>query len=167
MGIRPFFKFVPGDKVVIAAFIASAMAHRAVEQHFTAAAGRLGNGDIKAAVLPHSDQVAISRYTNAAGVAANGHIVKPEVSCEGAQENLSHIEEDLLAPVGATLLFPRILQRLKLSSAASRRILFVCDFIDMAIPPIIDIKEGKEQIQFLAFLSHGSCRALHILFGLR
>ena len=104
MGIRPFFKFVPGDKVVIAAFIASAMAHRAVEQHFTAAAGRLGNGDIKAAVLPHSDQVAISRYTNAAG-AANGHIVKPEVSCEGAQENLSHIEEDLLAPVGATLLF--------------------------------------------------------------
>lgn len=105
MGIRPFFKFVPGDKVVIAAFIASAMAHRAVEQHFTAAAGRLGNGDIKAAVLPHSDQVAISRYTNAAGVAANGHIVKPEVSCEGAQENLSHIEEDLLAPVGATLLF--------------------------------------------------------------
>lgn len=105
MGIRPFFKFAPGDKVVIAAFIASAMAHRAVEQHFTAAAGRLGNGDIKAAVLPHSDQVAISRYTNAAGVAANGHIVKPEVSCEGAQENLSHIEEDLLAPVGATLLF--------------------------------------------------------------
>lgn len=105
MGIRPFFKFVPGDKVVIAAFIASAMAHRAVEQHFTAAAGRLGNGDIKTAVLPHSDQVAISRYTNAAGVAANGHIVKPEVSCEGAQENLSHIEEDLLAPVGATLLF--------------------------------------------------------------
>lgn len=105
MGIIPFFKFVPGDKVVIAAFIASAMAHRAVEQHFTAAAGRLGNGDIKAAVLPHSDQVAISRYTNAAGVAANGHIVKPEVSCEGAQENLSHIEEDLLAPVGATLLF--------------------------------------------------------------
>lgn len=105
MGIRPFFKFVPGDKVVIAAFIASAMAHRAVEQHFTAAAGRLGNGDIKAAVLPHSDQAALSRYTNAAGVAANGHIVKPEVSCEGAQENLSHIEEDLLAPVGATLLF--------------------------------------------------------------
>ena len=105
MGIRPFFKFVPGDKVVIAAFIASAMAHRAVEQHFTAAAGRLGNGDITAAVLPHSVQVAISRYTNAAGVAANGHIVKPEVSCEGAQENLSHIEEDLLAPVGATLLF--------------------------------------------------------------
>ena len=105
MGIRPFFKFVPGDKVVIAAFIASAMAHRAVEQHFTAAAGRLGNGDIKAAVLPHSDQAALSRYTNAAGVAADGHIVKPEVSCEGAQENLSHIEEDLLAPVGATLLF--------------------------------------------------------------
>lgn len=105
MGIRPFFKFVPGDKVVIAAFIASAMAHRAVEQHFTAAAGRLGNGDIKAAVLPHSDQAALSRYTNAAGVAANGHIVKPEVSCEGVQENLSHIEEDLLAPVGTTLLF--------------------------------------------------------------
>lgn len=105
MGIRPFFKFVPGDKVVIAAFIVSAMAHRAVEQHFTAAAGRLGNGDIKAAVLPHSDQAALSRYTNAAGVAADGHIVKPEVSCEGAQENLSHIEEDLLAPVGATLLF--------------------------------------------------------------
>lgn len=105
MGIRPFFNFVPGDKVVIAAFIVSAMAHRAVEQHFTAAAGRLGNGDIKAAVLPHSDQAALSRYTNAAGVAANGHIVKPEVSCEGAQENLSHIEEDLLAPVGATLLF--------------------------------------------------------------
>lgn len=64
MGIRPFFKFVPGDKVVIAAFIVSAMAHRAVEQHFTAAAGRLGNGDIKAAVLPHSDQAALSRYGN-------------------------------------------------------------------------------------------------------
>lgn len=105
MGIRPFFKFVPSDKVVIAAFIVSAMAHRAVEQHFTAAAGRLSNGDIKAAVLPHSDQAAISRYSNAAGVATDGHIVKPEVSCEGTQENLSHIEEDLLAPVGATLLF--------------------------------------------------------------
>ena len=74
MGIRPFFKFVPGDKVVIAAFIVSAMAHRAVEQHFTAAAGMLGNGDIKAAALPHSDQAAISRYSNAAGVAADGHL---------------------------------------------------------------------------------------------
>lgn len=91
--------------MVIAAFIVLAVAHCAIEQHFTAAAGRLGNGDIKAAVLPHSDQAALSRYTNAAGVAADGHIVKPEVSCEGAQENLSHIEEDLLAPVGATLLF--------------------------------------------------------------
>lgn len=79
--------------------------HWGQEYPYTAAAGRLGNGDIKAAVLPHSDQAALSRYTNAAGVAADGHIVKPEVSCEGAQENLSHIEEDLLAPVGATLLF--------------------------------------------------------------
>ena len=105
MRIGAFFKFAPGDKVVIATLIVPAVAHRAVEQHFTAAAGRLGNGDIKAAVLPHSDQVALSRYTNAAGVAANGHIVKPEVSCEGAQENLSHIEKDLLAPVGTTLLF--------------------------------------------------------------
>ena len=68
------YDIVPGDKVVIAAFIVSAMAHRAVEQHFTAAAGRLGNGDIKAAVLPHSDQAALSRYSNATGVAADGHI---------------------------------------------------------------------------------------------